>query len=535
MSENVQIGPYQVMSKLGYGGMAVVYHAIDTRNERDIALKILLPQYYNDEAFLRRFSKESLNARRLHHPNIVKTLASGHDDGFHYIAMEYINGSTLEQYIAGRGTLTLIETVRVLAPIASGLDYAHDLGYVHRDLKLNNVMRSHEGRCYLTDFGVSKHLSTDMSMMTGIGQSIGTPSYMSPEQARGERIDDGKTDIYSFGVIAYRLLTGHLPFNASDPFELAHKIIFTEPMDPRMLNPYVDRAATLALGKALSKDPAERPESCREFVDMLCGLNEKKANGKTGFFTTKLFPAGRKFQRSAWLPGSRAAGKQADSGLDMPASQPSHRTNPHHNKTNPGTEPSWAQDARSQSSVQPSAGQPKPEVTVPGLRSPVAANGHENVSAQTAMMTELVTAPIHIQANELTQSIQMKPTRQQPYLPGNSEAAAGSAAPFVPGEPLPGQPPRPPRKRHTTVLTKGVKARPQPRPDKPWGETPMSAYQERTQQQAAFFANNQWADVGGAKRATEFAAAEESAGLGARLSRLVEPLMRRFRGGYNLD
>lgn len=280
-NERVMVGPYQLISKIGQGGMAAVYQAIDTRSKKRVALKILFPQYYNDSAYVRRFAKEGLNARRLRHPNIVQTLDAGSADGFHFIAMELIDGGALGHYLKSRGgVLPFPETIQLLSQIGAALDYAHGLGYIHRDIKLNNILRTKEGRYVLTDFGVSKHLSTDYTLMTGVGESIGTPSYMSPEQARSERLIDHRSDIYSFGVLAYRLLAGGLPFQAKDPFELTHKIIFYEPIEPRRMNPALPEHMAVSLMKVLSKRAPERYDTCRALVNALMGVREKKQSAR---------------------------------------------------------------------------------------------------------------------------------------------------------------------------------------------------------------------------------------------------------------
>lgn len=269
-NEQVQMGPYLVLRQIGRGGMASVYQAIDQRNGRELALKILLPQYYNDRTYLRRFAKEGLNARRLVHPHIVRTYDCGQEAGYHFIAMELVDSGTLDQYIKRcGGKLTVEQSMTVLRQIGTALDYAHGLGYIHRDIKLNNILRSRDGRFLLSDFGVSKHLSSDYTMMTGIGQSIGTPSFMSPEQARGDRSVDHRSDIYGFGVIAYKLLTGGLPFTAEDAMELTHKIIFYEPVPPQEINPDLPGSTVNALTQVLSKHPDARFASCAELIQAL--------------------------------------------------------------------------------------------------------------------------------------------------------------------------------------------------------------------------------------------------------------------------
>ncbi len=603
MVEQVQIGPYKLQDKLGYGGMAVVYHAIDTRDDKEIALKILLPQYYNDEAFMRRFSKEGLNAQRLNHPNIVQTYSAGQDDGFHYIAMQYIDGPTLEKYLIDRKPLSLLETVRILGPISAALDYAHSLGYIHRDLKLNNIMRSSAGRYLLTDFGVSKHLSTDLSMMTGMGQSIGTPSYMSPEQARGERVTDSKSDIYSLGVIAYRLLTGQVPFTAPDPFELTHKIIFYEPLDPRRFNPQIDETAAKALNRVLAKSPDERPTTCQAFVDSLSGLEQTAS--ATGF---KLFPATMfrtdrqskpEKQKNRDLlkvnprilnakPQSRPEGNShRNPPSEQPAAKPSvakhsvvkspvgkhpvvdHSAVKHTPAKYTDAKHTTAQSPNSRGSAQSKQTVPSQnggtvsqqkqfaekinaehvhalrteaysEITRPGLMPNAPAifdDAHDDArdDAHTNEGTQELTRPVTMNIGSSGAAgeepvLQMKSTSAEPNLPYK----------FSPGEPLPGQPTRTRRKRKTTVLTRGVRPRSvyaDFRDDESREEEMRAAVEferiKQLSQSSDYYGTHDWFDSGHtAKPRTLLARMDDTI---TWLYRLIEPLVRRFRTGYNLD
>lgn len=548
MVEQVQIGPYKLQEKLGYGGMAVVYHAIDTRDDRAVALKILLPQYYNDDAFMRRFSKEGLNAQRLHHPNIVQTYAAGHDDGFHYIAMQFINGPTLEKYLVGRGPLSLLDTIRILGPISAALDYAHSLGYIHRDLKLNNIMRSADGHYLLTDFGVSKHLSTDLSMMTGMGQSIGTPSYMSPEQARGERVTNSKSDIYSLGVIAYRLLTGQVPFSAQDPFELTHKIIFYEPLDPRRFNPKIDEIATQALLGVLAKDPAERPASCQAFVDSLSGLDETKETTGFNFFPSIMFRSGRsakpaKQKRNTLLevnPEVLAARPkpvpQSAAHRAPQATRSSHKEPREQQRVNLITDststikPEQFAERINAEHVHALRTEAYSEITQPGHMPTTLSNAVVEEEAHTIVDTQELTQPAamnmssaHGGEDEPVHS--MRSMSAQPHLPRQ----------FVPGEPLPGQPSRTRAKRKTTVLTRGV--RPKAVYDD-FREEEMRAKieQERIEQlsiSSGYYGAHDWFDS--PQDSNQGKLLDRIDNLITWLYRMIEPLTRRFRKGYNLD
>ncbi|MEM7133783.1 MAG: serine/threonine-protein kinase [Chloroflexota bacterium] len=264
-----QVGPYRLLGKLGKGGMATVFHALDTRSGLQVALKILLPQFYNDTNYVKRFTKEGNNTRRLRHPHIVRTLDAGVADGYYFISMELVDNGTLDRYVQLRGgKLPLDEVLYIISQIGQALDYAHSLGYIHRDIKPNNILCTTDGRYMLSDFGIAKHLSNDITMMT-VGASIGTPSYMSPEQARSERTVNHRSDIYSLGVLTYRLLTGEFPFQAKEPYELVHKIIYQNPIDPRHFNPQVPECVAQAIMRVLTKDPEERYDTCEGFVNGL--------------------------------------------------------------------------------------------------------------------------------------------------------------------------------------------------------------------------------------------------------------------------
>ncbi len=263
------IGPYEIKEEIGSGGTATVYKATDTRTGVDVALKVLLPQVTTDESFLRRFIKEGRNMTRLQHENIVQIFDAGAIDGYHYIAMEYIPGGTLSQFISKqKRLLSISQTIEILSQIASALDFAHSEGFLHRDVKLSNMLMADDGRILLTDFGAAKQMISEHTMLTAPGQSIGTPSFMSPEQVTGERIDY-RTDVYSLGVIAYKLFTGRMPYKGKTQPELLHKVAYEIPIAAEALNPELPPYIVSALKNVLSKDPKDRYESAGEFVSSM--------------------------------------------------------------------------------------------------------------------------------------------------------------------------------------------------------------------------------------------------------------------------
>jgi serine/threonine protein kinase len=261
------LGHYQVKDELGRGGTAVVYRATDLRRGEDVALKILTPAIASDEMFLKRFVKEGKHATRLQHKNIVSAYEAGEIDGIYYIAMELITGGTLAEYsLKQRQLLSVDETINILSQIAAALDYAHSEGFLHRDVKPSNVLLIEDGRVLLADFGTAKQITVENTMMTAVGQRIGTPSFMAPEQISGELEVDYRVDVYSLGVLAYKLFTGRLPFAASSQAELLHKIVYEMPLSPETLNPDLPAHVVHNLKRALSKDPAQRYESAGQFV-----------------------------------------------------------------------------------------------------------------------------------------------------------------------------------------------------------------------------------------------------------------------------
>lgn len=279
MTEIRRIGRYELISELGKGGMAVVYRALDTHVNREVALKLLSPQYHGDHVFLKRFLKECQNTYRLRHPNIVRTFDAGHIDSHYYMVMELIEGQTLADLLQQRNSLLPFrQTIDILSQIASALDYAHSLGILHRDIKPTNILMGNDGRVLLSDFGAAKNMSSDYTMITATGQSIGTPSYMSPEQARGEKGLDYHTDVYSLGVLAYKLFTGRMPFIGDSQPEILFKIVYDRPQDPQIVNADIPDAIANVLRKVLSKEPQLRYESAGTFVAAIVASKRWRIN-----------------------------------------------------------------------------------------------------------------------------------------------------------------------------------------------------------------------------------------------------------------
>ena len=253
-------GRYRILRKIGAGGMANVYLAEDQELGRRVAIKILNERHANDEQFVERFRREAKNAAALSHPNIVSIYDRGEAEGTYYIAMEFLDGRSLKELIVGRGPAPVDVAVEYVRQILSALRFAHRHGIVHRDIKPHNVLVDGEGRVKVTDFGIAR---AGTSQMTEAGSIVGTAQYLSPEQARGTATDQ-RSDLYSLGVVLYELLTGAVPFSGDTPVEIAMKHLSQTPEPPSKLRADVPRELDMVVTRALAKDPADRYQSAEE-------------------------------------------------------------------------------------------------------------------------------------------------------------------------------------------------------------------------------------------------------------------------------
>ena len=263
------LGKYRIIEEIGRGGMGIVYKGVDTVLERTVAVKMLSAHLTSYPQFVRRFRREAESAGKLNHPNIVHIYDIGveeegvsTDSKTHYLVMEYVEGQTLKQ-IMGKKEFQFEEVVEIISRIASALDYAHACGIIHRDVKPGNILVAHEGlKLKMTDFGLA--LVLEEMRLTTRGQILGTPEYISPEQALGKRVDF-TSDIYSLGVITYRMLTGKHPFSAETPIGIVYKQAYETP--PPMEG-FSGALPTVVL-KAMAKEPALRYSSAQAFVKAL--------------------------------------------------------------------------------------------------------------------------------------------------------------------------------------------------------------------------------------------------------------------------
>lgn len=259
------IGRFEILSELGRGGMAVVYKARQTSPNRIVALKVLPPELSLDRTYIARFRQEADSAAALEHPNIVPIYVVDEADGLHYIAMKFIDGRTLKEVVHERGTLPLDETIRIIEQVASALDYAHSRGVIHRDIKPSNMMLDRSGWVYLTDFGLARSAGGGGGL-TVAGTVMGTPEYMSPEQAQGLPNVGPPTDIYALGVVIYEMLTGHMPFKADTPLAMLVARLQQAPIPPRDFRSDLPLPVEDVIMRALARKPEARYPSAGELV-----------------------------------------------------------------------------------------------------------------------------------------------------------------------------------------------------------------------------------------------------------------------------
>ncbi len=256
-------GKYEVTKLLGRGGMGAVFHATEHALDRPVAIKVLPPELSHDEKFVQRFQHEARTAAKLDHPNIIPIFAVESQADLHFFVMKYITGRGLDEILEA-GPMPLDAVRRILWEAACALGHAHQRGIVHRDIKPANIMVDDAGRTMLTDFGISKALQS-ASQFTATGQVIGTPHYMSPEQAKGQEVD-GRSDQYSLAVVGYRMLSGRLPFDDDSVHTVIYKHIFEDPPALKDLRKDAPEFLTNALHKAMAKNPADRFANMEEFA-----------------------------------------------------------------------------------------------------------------------------------------------------------------------------------------------------------------------------------------------------------------------------
>ena len=268
-----RLGQYEIVERLGGGGMAVVYRAVQQPLGREVALKALSSELFQDDGFVKRFETEAKTLAKLDHPNILPIYDFEVLDGNAFLTMPLIRGGTLRD-ILNRGPMDALTAWRYLREIGDGLQHAHDAGIVHRDLKPTNVLIHTDGRAMLADFGLARGAGQPTHLTT-IGLAIGTPGYMAPEQVMGHDVDK-RADIYAMGALTFEMLTGRLPFVGANRMEVAYATVNTPIPSAVKLNANLPDELDQLLGRVLAKDPAQRPQTVRELLAQMARLPQRR-------------------------------------------------------------------------------------------------------------------------------------------------------------------------------------------------------------------------------------------------------------------
>ncbi len=274
-------GRYEIVGELGKGTMGVVYKAHDPQIDRMVALKVLRPDRVTSKDFVARFLKEARAIGRLSHPHIVTIYDVGEDHGTVYIAMEYLQGEPFNEVVKS-GRLSLVESLEIARQVAETLDYAHRQGIVHRDVKPSNIILADGNQVKLTDFGIARIEDTSSIHQTQAGEILGTPVYMSPEQVMGQKVD-GRSDLFSIGVILYEMIVGRRPFGGNNIAAIFRAITQDHPASPDQGNPFITKALSEMVLKCLAKPPEKRFQTGRQLADALADiLPSVKQTGQQG-------------------------------------------------------------------------------------------------------------------------------------------------------------------------------------------------------------------------------------------------------------
>lgn len=262
---------YELLEKIGEGGMSEVYKAKCHKLNRFVAVKILKKQFADNEEISQKFKREATAIANLSDANIVNVLDVGNQDDIDYIVMEYVSGKTLKELINYSGKLTYNTAIKIALQIAKALDCAHRNNIIHRDIKPQNILVTETGEVKVTDFGIAK--STDSQTITNTTSIIGSAHYLSPEQAKGTYIDF-RSDIYSFGIVLYEMVTGRLPFEGDSPVTVALKHLQEEPVPPKNINPSIPDSLNKLILKAIEKEPIKRYQNSKEIIQDLQKIQE---------------------------------------------------------------------------------------------------------------------------------------------------------------------------------------------------------------------------------------------------------------------
>jgi len=260
------IGSYKILHKLGEGGVGEVFKAVDSMLEREVAVKVLRAELSQREDVLQRFRSEAIALGRLNHPNIATVYAFAKDGERYYMALEYINGESLDRLLSRRKKLPWQEAVHYACHVLDGLEHAHRLNVIHRDVKPSNILVAHTGTVKIMDFGIARIL--EKTRQTKQGYLVGTLEYMSPEQIQGKEVD-ARADLYSFGIVLYEMITGCLPFRKNTEYDLLKAQIEETPQPPRFFAPDIPPNLENIILRSLAKKPADRFDSALKFATAL--------------------------------------------------------------------------------------------------------------------------------------------------------------------------------------------------------------------------------------------------------------------------
>src|SRR6186997_2715490 len=319
-------GRYQIVRRLGAGGMANVYLAEDAELGRRVAIKILNERYANDDLFIERFRREAKSAAALSHPNIVSVYDRGEAEGTYYIAMEVIEGRSLKELIMTRGPLPIPQALAYTHEMLEALRFAHRHGIIHRDIKPHNILIGE--RLKVTDFGIAR---AGASQMTEAGSIMGTAQYLSPEQARGAPVT-ASSDLYSVGIVLYEMLTGKVPFTGDSAIEIAMKHLNEAPKPPSKIRPEIPEELDQVVLRALSKNPEDRYQTAEEFAE---DLHRVEAGLPLAPETSEAATA---LLAGAALAGGGSTEVLAGTAVTTPGGAPRRRLRgDHRRRTDPGT------------------------------------------------------------------------------------------------------------------------------------------------------------------------------------------------------
>ena len=302
---------YRLKEKLGSGGMADVYLADDLLLGREVAVKLLHAQYAADPVFIQRFRQEAQSAANLNHPNIVNIYDWGNEGDVYYIVMEYVEGRDLKEILRSEGRLLPERAAEIAAEVCAALQFAHRSNLVHRDIKPHNIFITNIGQVKVMDFGIARE--GNGGGITQTGMVMGTPQYISPEQAQGLAVD-GRSDIYSLGIVLYEMLTGQVPFDDPNPVTITYKQVREDPMPPSVVDPEIPATLEAIVMKAMSKNPANRFQNAQEMKADLLRFLEGMPVSATPFLpeaayggVTAAVPAAGTSRKWPWIVGGVVA------------------------------------------------------------------------------------------------------------------------------------------------------------------------------------------------------------------------------------